>query len=153
MLLSVFRDRRSPLPHPAAGRRRGAVMVEFAMVAPVLFMIVFAVFELGRALMVAQLLTAGARVGCRVGIIEGKSSSDVKSATNTYLQSVGITGDVATVLVNDVAVGSSDTLASAAANSEVTVKVVVDVAKVTWFPRATFLSGKSLTGQFTMRRE
>ena len=37
--------------------------------------------------------------------------------------------------------------------AEVTVSVVVDVAKITWFPKGTFLSGQSLKGQFTMRRE
>lgn len=139
-----------PLRRPL---RRGAAMVEFAVVAPILFMIVFAVFELGRAIMVAELLTAGARIGCRAGIIAGRSSADVKSATDTYLRSVGITGDVATVYVNDAAVGGTDTLASASSGAEVTVKVVVDASKITWFPNATFMSGKSLKGQFTMRRE
>src|SRR5947209_7688290 len=115
----VHRHARAPIP-PRIGRtpRWGAAMIEFALVAPILFMIVFAIFELGRALMVTELLTAGARVGCRAGIIAGKSSADVKTATDAYLTSVGITGDVATVLVNDVAVGATDTLAAAAPGAE-----------------------------------
>ena len=104
--------------------------------------------------MVVELLTGAARVGCRMGMLPGKSSTDVTAATNNVLASVGITGDVATVYVNDVLDpgGLNDPLTNAIPGTEVTVKVVVTVDKITWVPGGVYPTG-SLTGQFTMRRQ
>jgi Flp pilus assembly protein TadG len=142
----------------ARGRRKGAQMVEFAVVAPILFLMLMGMFEIGRGLMVTELLTAGARAGARVGMIPGKSSTDVSTAAVTYMSTVGITGDSATVYVNDVAVSGSgtDPLTNAPSGSEVTVKLTVPVNKITWMPPGIFLgaaSTLSLKGQFTLRRE
>src|SRR5436190_24247350 len=104
-----FSQNRKPRPR----LRAGASIVEFAFVAPVLFFMILGIFELGRGLMVIELLNAGALVGARTGIIPGKTSTDVTTATNAFLSGVGVTGDVATVYVNDVAVGvSSDPLST-----------------------------------------
>lgn len=142
----------------ARGRRKGAQMVEFAIVGPILFLMLLGIFELGRGLMVTELLMAGARAGARVGIIPGKSSTDVKNAATTYMTSVGISGDTATVYVNDVAVSGSgtDPLTNATAGTEVTCRLTVPVSSITWLPQGMFLgsaSGLSLKGQFTLRRE
>jgi Flp pilus assembly protein TadG len=133
-------------------------MIEFAVVAPVLFLLLLGIFEIGRGLMVSELLLAGARAGCRVGVIAGKSSSDVKTATDAYLKAVGVQGDTATVLVNDVAVSGSgpDPLTNAPSGAEVTVRITVPVSSITWLPQGQFLGSSStlsLKGQFTMRRE
>ena len=48
---------------PARGRREGSAMIEFAFVAPILFMLLLGIFELGRGLMVTELLTAASRIG------------------------------------------------------------------------------------------
>jgi Flp pilus assembly pilin Flp len=54
-----------------ARRERGAAAVEFALVAPVLLILVFGVIDFGRALYVVNVLTAAMREGrapgCRVG--------------------------------------------------------------------------------------
>ena len=142
----------------ARGRRQGAQMVEFAFVAPILFLLLLGIFELGRGLMVTELLMAGARAGARVGVIPGKSTKDVGTATTNYMSTLGITSDTATVYVNDIAIGGSgaDPLTNASSGAEVTVKLSVPVSSITWLPQGMFLgsaSNLSLTGQFTMRRE
>jgi Flp pilus assembly protein TadG len=128
--------------------RRGAAVLEFALVAPLVFLFVLALIELGRGLMVTHILTKAARQGCRVGIIEGKSTSVITTAVNNALSSVGISGDSVTVQVND---GAADALA-ANAGDEITVLVMVPVNRITWVPVTNFLSG-SLSGQYTLRRE
>jgi Flp pilus assembly protein TadG len=132
--------------------RKGAHIAEFAFIAPWFFLILLGIFEVGRGLMVTELLAAGARAGCRVGVLPGKSSTDVQTAANNFLSSVGISGD--TVYVNGTAVSGTgtDPLTNAASGTEITVQVQVPVANITWMPVTNFLTG-NLSGQFTMRRE
>jgi Flp pilus assembly protein TadG len=128
--------------------RQGAAILEFALVAPLVFLFVLSMIELGRGLMVTHILTKAARQGCRVGIIEGKSTSDITTAVNSALTGVGISGDAVSVQVND---GVADA-SSANAGDEITVVVTVPVSKVTWVPVTNYLSG-NLMGQYTLRRE
>ena len=55
--------------------RRAAAVVEFAVVAPVLFLLVFGMIEFGRMVMVQQVLTNASREGARVGILDGSTTS------------------------------------------------------------------------------
>jgi Flp pilus assembly protein TadG len=137
--------------------------VEFALVAPILFLLILAIFEFGRAFMVTQLLTDAARRGCRLGIIEGTTTSQIKTAATSYLQSVGISGDSATVTIND-GVGNIIEAQNVPANTEISVNVQVPFNSVTWLPTnmsiyipavGTVNLGPTgnLTGQFTLRRE
>jgi Flp pilus assembly protein TadG len=132
----------------ACGGRSGASLVEFAFVAPVFFMMVLALIELGRGFMVIHALTNAARQGCRIGVLEGKANSDVNAAVSSALAPLGISSDTVTVQVND---GSGD-VKNAQPGDEVTVTVSAPVSSVTWVPVPVYLSG-SLSGQFTMRRE
>ena len=50
--------------------RRGATIVEFALVAPLLFLVVIGMVEFGRMVMVQQILTNASREGARQGILE-----------------------------------------------------------------------------------
>jgi len=98
--------------------------------------------------MVRHLLTNAARQGCRLGIIEGSSNTQISNAATAALAPTGISSDTVTVQVND---GSSDA-ANAQAGDEITVVVSVPMQNVSWVPNLRFLSG-SLSGQYTMRRE
>jgi Flp pilus assembly protein TadG len=122
-----------------------------AFVAPVFFLLVLGIFEFGRALMVGELLTEAARRGCRQGVIEGTSSAAIKQTVSDYLTSVGINGASAGVSVNDQPVDQVD-VQSYPAYTEITVIVTVPASSVSWVP-TWFLSGLTLQGQFTMRRE
>jgi Flp pilus assembly protein TadG len=132
-------------------RRRGASLVEFAVVAPVFFLIVLAIFEFGRACMVNALLTEAARQGCRQGVIEGTSSAAIQQAATDYLTSVGISGESAGVSVNGQPVNQVD-VQNYPAYTDINVIVTVPMSSVSWVP-AIFLGGMTLQGQFTMRRE
>jgi Flp pilus assembly protein TadG len=125
-------------------------IVEFALVAPIFFLIVLGSFEIGRACMVTELLTEAARQACRQSVIEGTSSATVQAAAINYLTSVGINGESADLYVNDQPIGKTD-LSSMPAYTEITVVVSVPASSVTWAP-TWFVTG-SLSGQYTMRRE
>jgi Flp pilus assembly protein TadG len=132
-------------------QRRGAAVVEFALVAPLFFLIVLGLIEMGRACMVAEQLTEAARRGCRQGVIEGTASAAIKQAATDYLTSVGINGETASVSVND---GTADSVEAQnmPAYTEITVNITIPVTSFTWLPGGGFLSG-NLSGQYTMRRE
>jgi Flp pilus assembly protein TadG len=132
---------------PLSGRP-GVTAVEFAIVAPALFVVILGIFELGRGIMAIHALTNAARVGCRVGAIEGTSTSTITSAVTANLTAAGISSDTVTVQVND---GSADA-STAKANDEITVKVTVPASSITWVPGGQHLTG-TLSGQYTLRRE
>jgi Flp pilus assembly protein TadG len=153
MMHSVIRgaqkSQRVPGTPTAKSRiRRGATTVEVAVVAPIVFAIILGIIELGRGLMVIHMLNNAAQAGARTGIIEGKSTANIKSVVVSALTGSGISGETATVQVND---GTTDASA-AGAGDEITVLVKVPISSISWVPVPKFLSG-SLQGQYTMRRE
>ena len=128
--------------------RRAASAVEFAVIASVFFTFVLGFVELGRGFMIQHLMSNAARQGCRVAILEGKSSSDVNSAVYSVLSGQGVSGDTVTVQVDDAAANAS----SAQPGDEITVSVSIPASSVSWVPGAQFLFG-TITGKYTMRRE
>jgi Flp pilus assembly protein TadG len=130
--------------------RRGVAIIEFALVAPIFFITVLGLVEIGRACMVTQLLTEAARRGCRAGVIEGTSSSSIQQAASDFLTGVGINGETADVYVNDAPAGNSN-VQGMPAYTEITVVVSVPISNVTWTPLRFVNNG--LSGQYTMRRE
>jgi Flp pilus assembly protein TadG len=132
-------------------RRRGATAIEFAFVAPVFFLIVLGLIEIGRACMVTEMLTESARRACRAGVIEGTSSSSIQSAATNFLTSVGINGESANVYVNDTLATSSTNVGAMPAYTEITVVVTVPASSAAWTP-VWYVTG-TLSGQYTMRRE
>jgi Flp pilus assembly protein TadG len=141
----------------ARRRRRATTAVEFAVVGPIYLMVVLGIVELGRGLMVTMLLFNAARIGARTGTLEGTANSDIKSAVNGYLSSVGINDDSVVVDVND----NEKDASTSVPGDEITVVVSISADKVTWVPGVKlvgFLSNDSgrnmsLSGQFTLRRE
>jgi Flp pilus assembly protein TadG len=130
--------------------RLGATAVEFALVAPVFFLMVLGFFEICRACMVTELLTEAARHACRQSVIEGTSSTAIQQAATDYLTNVGISGESANVYVNDAPAGNTN-ISAMPAYTEITVVVTVPISNVTWTP-VQFVNG-TLSGQYTMRRE
>ena len=57
------------------GKRFGAAAVEFAIVAPLFFLLVFGMVEFGRMVMIQQVLTNGSREGARKAVLDGATSS------------------------------------------------------------------------------
>lgn len=67
----------------SSASERGAVAVEFAIVAPLLIMILLGIMEFSRAYNAQASLSAAAREGVRVMAITGKSSDAITAAKNT----------------------------------------------------------------------
>ncbi len=128
--------------------RRGATVVEFALVTPVFVLFVLGIIEIGRGLMVVSLLNNAARAGCRVGILDGASDSDINSAVTTALQGQNIPGTTVTVQVN----GATADASTAASGDRISVTVSVPMTNITWVPGTQFLTG-NLSGRCTLRRE
>jgi len=129
--------------------RRGTAAVEFAVVAPLLFLvIVLPTFEFGRGLMVAELVTNAARSGCRVGILPGNSNSTITSAVDTSLTSQGVKGATTMIKVN----GAAADVSAAVPGDTITVTVSVPYNNNSWIP-GQFLAGVNISGSQAMRRE
>src|SRR5262249_165000 len=79
---------------------RGVAATEFAIVAPVFFLMVIGFIEFGRALMVQQVLINASRVGARMASTTGSTSASVQSAVTTYTANVAVPGVTVSVTPN-----------------------------------------------------
>ena len=149
-MLGALRFERRPR---RMSRRRGASTVELAVVAPVLFLLVFGVIELGRMVMVQQALTNAAREGCRTATLASTLNSlDAETACRDYLGSV-IAGaaNPSTVAVTV----NPTSLTGITPGTAITVDTSVNFSDVSWLP-SNFLnlsSGLVLRGHSAQRRE
>ncbi len=126
-------------------QRRGAAVVEFAVVAPIFFLLVFGMIEYGRMVMVQQVITNASREGARSAVLDGTTTQEVSDVVNAYLSSGSITGATITVDPNPPE--------DAGYGEPVTVTVSIPFDQVSWLPTPMFLGGKTLTATTVMRRE
>jgi len=119
-----------------------------ALIAPVLFLIIFGLFEISFGYMVHHLIQDAARQGCRAGIRYKSTNAAVLSTVNTLINAEHIKGATTTVLVNNVAADVS----AAKTGDQITVKITVPASKVTFFPTTGYLKG-NLTVLCTMRHD
>ena len=133
--------------------RKGAAAVEFALVAPILFLvIILPLVEFGRALIANELVANAARAGCRVAVLRGTDNATINSTVNTALSSQGISGGATiTVLVN----GSVANASTANQGDTISVTVAIPYNNVSWLPTGTsyFMKNKTLATTHLMRRE
>ncbi len=125
--------------------RRGAAVVEFALVAPVFMLLVFGMIEYGRMVMVQQILTNASREGARRAVLDGVATSEVQTSVENYLTDASISG--ATITVTSVPAVPPDYADS------MTVSVAIPFSQVSWLPSPMFLGSQTLTATTTMRRE
>jgi Flp pilus assembly protein TadG len=71
--------------------RKGQALIEFALVAPLLILLVMGIFEFGRLWMTMNVLTGAAREGVRVAAITAPDVDLVKNTVQNYLTSSNIT--------------------------------------------------------------
>src|SRR5947207_5936953 len=90
--------------------RRGAAIIEFALLAPVLFMLVLGMIEFGRVLMVAQLLTDAAREGGRLAVVAGSNTDKVTSTVDSFLTNAGVNGAHTSVSPDPSAANQGDSI-------------------------------------------
>jgi hypothetical protein len=132
-------------------KRRGTATVEFALVAPIFFMLIFGMIEFGRAVMVQQILTNASREGARVAVLDGSTGSSVRSTVTTYLSNAGISGATTTITPSEPS--------TAGYGQPVTVSISVPFGQVSWvpLPKIPFsdvdLKSMTLQSSTVMRRE
>lgn len=97
-------------------RRKGAVAVEFALTAPLLFLILFGCLELSHANMVFNVAEAAAFEGAREGIVPGATAADAQQAAQRIL-------DISRIRNADITVTPAN-LAADTETIQVTVRVV-----------------------------
>ena len=71
---------------------RGAVLVEFALVLPLLLVLFAGMFDLGLAFQRYQAVTNAAREGARMAVLPGYSTAEVESRVRNYLAASGVPG-------------------------------------------------------------
>lgn len=91
------------------GQRRGATIVETAVVAPVFAVFLAAIMEFGHAFLVVGTLNAAAKQAARHGAVEGVSSADVINKANGIL-GAALDTTKTTVLVKDASIFDAETL-------------------------------------------
>ncbi|MBB3210215.1 Flp pilus assembly protein TadG [Rhodopirellula rubra] len=124
------------------GTRAGAVAVEFAVVAPLLFLFFFAGFEFCRVAMIRHTVDNAVYEGARRGIVPGGTNAEVRAETERVLSTIGLqnfTLNVTPAVIDD------DT-------DDVTVRLTVPLDVNTFVP-AQFFVGKEIQRELTMRRE
>lgn len=126
-------------------RRTGTAAIEFAAVAPVVFLVVFACIEFGRALMAAQSLEEASRSGCRVAVLRGTTSADIQTEIDRVLGPSGITQySLATTPADIVAAERWAT---------VTVTINANFNDMTWLPLPRFVKDKNYTASCSLPKE
>ncbi len=126
-------------------RRCGAAVVEFAVVGPLMVMLTMGMIEVGRVVMVKQLMVNASREGARMAILPSSNSESVLAKVQQELTAASING--ANVTLNP------QSLATAAAGTPVTVSISVPASQVSWIPNPAFTFTQNITASTTMRRE
>jgi Flp pilus assembly protein TadG len=89
----------------AEPRDAGQSLVEFAILIPVLMVVVVGIFEFGRAWNTQQVLTNAAREGARLAVIQTASSGDVQAVITDRLADAGLNPGLGSISVTGMADG------------------------------------------------
>ena len=137
--------------------RAGTAAVEFALVAPVLCLIMLGMLEIGRAVQVQMELTNAVREGCR-GYADSTVTltSGYQTGTSTYAQylvtdslsNAGCGIDTSKVTVTT---STSQITVAGATLTQVSVTATLPYSSIAYFP-AFIMTGKNLTATLTMKK-
>jgi Flp pilus assembly protein TadG len=127
--------------------RKGAVAIEFAILAPIFLMLLLGMIDFSRTLMVQSLLNDAARQGARAAALDGATSAEVTTAVRNTLQQTTVDADTVTAVVEP------SNLANVDSGDPVTVRVSVPLDDVLWTKTSWFLGGQQLQGTMTWRHE
>jgi len=122
---------------------RGAAVVEFAIVLPVLVMLVFGIIQWSIYFNRLQGLQAAAREGARVAALPQSTQSDIKAKVNAALDGVVSSGTTRTITVSPSSTNPCD-LQPAGTSVTVAVKVTTDIEIPVWGSRTVTQTGKGV---------
>ena len=123
--------------------RRGAAVVEFAVVLPLLCFFLFGILEVGYAFLVRHTIAVAARDGARVASIPGATEADAIEAVDQTMSGLGINGY--TVTSNLASLGTTGPI--------VWVEVSINVDRVTFSGHLFGGGNVPLTSRVYMHRE
>ncbi len=76
----------------SGSRKRGAAIVEFAVVLPLLLLLLFGIVEFGWLFMVRQTLVNAAREGCRIAVLSTATEGDRATRIGDVMEPFGVAG-------------------------------------------------------------
>lgn len=120
--------------------RRGALTVEFALTAPIFFLVVFAGIEFARIHMIQNAMDNAAFEGARRGIVPGATANDCSLVATEQVNIIGL---------NNVTVTVTPSIIDANADS-VTVEIQVPITASNGFGLSGFMSGKTMSKSVTL---
>ena len=126
-------------------KRRGATAVEFAVVAPIVLLLVFGMIEFGRMIVVQQVITNAAREGAEHAQLPGTTSEQVNKTIRNYLAGKSVSD--ARVSLTPIEP------ANAGDGEQITVTVSIPFHSVSWLPSPAFLGSTNLSARSVVRRE
>jgi Flp pilus assembly pilin Flp len=67
-------------------RKRGAAAIEFALVAPILFLLLLGILEFGLTIFIDSTMHQALRAVARQGIVKAQTEADIRAVMQTYMQ-------------------------------------------------------------------
>jgi Flp pilus assembly protein TadG len=125
------------------GNQRGQAVIEFALVLPLLLLLVFGITEFGRAWMTKNILTSAAREGCRMAVVTDPDVPLVESRVGEVCAAGRVTPNTVTVTGPD----------PADIDRRVTVTVTADFVVIPGTILGTFSGTIPLSATAVMRHE
>ena len=123
--------------------RSGAVALEFALVAPIFFMLIFGSVEFARVHMIQSAVENACFEGARKGIIPGGTSAICKSTTEQLVDLMGINTYSVTVTLQVIDVTTE----------EITVEASVPMTATNGFGMTGLFQDHSMVKSITLSRE
>jgi hypothetical protein len=127
--------------------RRAASAVEFALIAPVFFLLILGMVEYGRMVMIQQVITNASREGARQAVLDGATTEGVQELVADYLELGQVASASAVVTV------SPNPPTDAEFGDPITVTVAIPFDEVSWLPSPMYLGGQTMRATTVMRRE
>lgn len=148
-------------PRNAQPSRRGVAATEFALVLPMLMIIILGAIDVGEFINIGQVVAHAAREGAREASRDSTTNvSQVETAVRDYLSdafpnmSVADLGAIAQITVSSGgATLTGDAINDVASGDPITVTVSLDFDSVRWLQGVNLLDGRTLSSTTVMRRQ
>jgi len=125
-------------------KRKAVAAIECAIVLPIFIFTALGIIELGRAIMVHQILTNGAREGARRAVIPGATDDQVHDIIDNYLAATTVSGHSRSI---------TPSLANAQPHEALTVTVSVPYGEIDWGVIRWLAPDAEMIATVTMRKE
>jgi len=126
--------------------KKGSALVEMAIILPVLFLIVFGIFEFGRAMYITNTLNNAARYGARLAVVSTQPLNTASLITeiknHTSLSTTDL--DLLEIIISPYPTSSG---------TVINVTAAIPFSPITPYMQEFFPSGYKLKGEASMRYE